>query len=325
MAASPVDAISKAVERSKQLLFPFKAEKWFALGFTVFIAQCGEAREGGSFNLPTGLPSGPSGSGGLGGGASPAAEIQQLIEEAIRALQANLSLYVVLAATGAFLVLAIALFVNWFSSRAKLMFVESVVWDRVDVSAQWSRAAELGMSLFKFRLALGLIGGVLGLSAVAAAVVAGLPDFRTGELLGTRALIAYAIFAGSWLFIGLPLAITSWLLEDFVVPLMVVRNQRVLEAWRACRAEVIPGNIGGIIVFYLLRFVLRFATLIVISIIGCVTCCLVYIPYIGTVMLLPIWVFDRAYSLYYLEQLGIPIFPAPEPAWVAYDQWRFPR
>jgi hypothetical protein len=325
MAASPVDAISKAVERSKQLLFPFKAEKWFALGFTVFMAQCGEAREGGSFNVPSGFPSGPSGTGGGLGGGSPAAEVQQLIEEAIRALQADLSLYVALAVAGALLVLATALFVNWFSSRAKLMFVESVVWDRVDVSAQWSRAAELGMSLFKFRLALGLIGGILGLSAVAAAVVAGLPDFRAGELLGTRALIAYAIFAGSSLFIGLPLAVTSWLLEDFVVPLMVVRNLHVLDAWRACRAEVIPGNVGGIIVFYLLRFVLRFATLIIISIIGCVTCCIVYIPYIGTVMLLPIWVFDRAYSLYYLEQLGIPIFPAPEPAWVAYDQWRFPR
>ena len=322
MAASPVDAISKAVERSKQLLFPAKAEKWFALGLTAFLAQCGEGREGGSFNVPSGLPSGPS---GPSGGPSMAAEIQKLVDEAIRALQADLSLYVALAASGLLLLLAIGLLINWFSSRAKLMFVESVVWDRVDVSTQWARAADLGMSLFKFRLALGLIGGVLGTSAIVAAIVAGLPDFRAADLLGTRALIAYGIFFGSWLFIGLPFAIASWLLEDFVVPLMVVRNLRVVEAWRAFRAEVLPGNLGGIVVFYLLRFVLRFAALIAISVIGCVTCCLVYIPYLGTVLLLPLWVFARAYPLYYLEQLGIQIFPAPEPAWAAYDQWRFPR
>jgi hypothetical protein len=42
-------------------------------------------------------------------------------------------------------------------------------------------------------------------------------------------------------------------------------------------------------------------------------------------MLLPLFVFNRAYPLYFMEQLGVPIFPVPEPAWAAYDQWRFPR
>ena len=60
-------------------------------------------------------------------------------------------------------------------------------------------------------------------------------------------------------------------------------------------------------------------------ILSCVTCCLTAIPYLGTVIMLPIFVFSRSYPLYFLEQLGLQIFPLPEPSWVAYDQWRVPR
>lgn len=51
----------------------------------------------------------------------------------------------------------------------------------------------------------------------------------------------------------------------------------------------------------------------------CCACCLFAIPYIGTVVLLPIHVFTRSYSLYYLAQYGAefeviaaePVTPAP--------------
>ena len=57
MAGSAADAISQAVERSKQLLFPVKIDKWFALGFTVFMAQCGESQ---GMNVPTNFGSPPT-------------------------------------------------------------------------------------------------------------------------------------------------------------------------------------------------------------------------------------------------------------------------
>lgn len=319
MSASPADAISKAVERSKQLLFPFKADRWFALGFTVFMAQCSDGGGGGtSFNFPS-LPSG-----GSGGGPSLAADLQKVIEEAMRALQANLTLYLLLAAAALLTLAVVAIFITWFSSRAKLMFVESVVWDRVDVSSQWSRAGELGMSLFKFRVALASAGWLLALAALAAAVVVGLPDYRSGDFAGTRALLGYALVLGGFVVFGLPVYLTTLLLDDFVVPLMVVRNTRVMEAWRMCRSEVLAGNVGGVVVFYLLRLGLGFAIAIVVTVSSCLTCCLTTIPYIGTVLLLPIWVFSRAFPLYYLEQIGIAVFPRPEPTWAAYDRWRFP-
>ena len=37
-------------------------------------------------------------------------------------------------------------------------------------------------------------------------------------------------------------------------------------------------------------------------------CCLAALPYIGTVILLPVDVFWRGYSAYFIQQYGFPIF-----------------
>lgn len=318
MAGSAADAISQAVERSKQLLFPVKLDKWFALGFTVFLAQCGESQ---GMNLPTNFGGSPSSS--LPGGSS--SGFQQGLEDALKAFNADIALYVLLGSGALLLGFGVWVFVLWFSSRAKLMFVESVVWDRVDPSAQWTRAADLGLSLFKFRTALSAIGMVVGLLAFGASVVIALPDLRTGLFFGHYALIAYAVLGASFFLLGLPIAIVSLLLDDFVVPLMVIRNTRVSEAWHLCRSEVLAGNTGGIFLFYLLRMVLGMGVAMITMVVTCLTCCLTVLPYLGTVILLPVFVFYRAYPLYYLQQRGIAIFPQPEPAWARYDEWRFPR
>jgi hypothetical protein len=318
MAGSAADAISQAVERSKQLLFPVKIDKWFALGFTVFMAQCGESQ---GMNVPTNFGSPPTS--GLPSGSS--SSFQKTIEDAIRSFNTDVLLYVSLALAGIVLSFGVWVLILWFSSRAKLMFVESVIWDRVDVGQQWTRAADLGASLFKFRTALAAIGAVLGLLALGGGLLIALPDLRTGAFFGSHAIIAYAIFGLSFFFLALPLAIVGLLLDDFVVPLMVVRNVRVGEAWHLCRSQFLSGNVGGVILFYLLRMVLSMGVAMLTMIATCLTCCLTAVPYLGTVILLPIFVFYRTYPLYYLEQRGIPIFPQPEPAWAQYEEWRFPR
>ena len=297
----------------------------------LFRSQCGEG--GGSVQVPSipgggssgpTVPYGPHRPTGSGAGGMPA-ELQRMIDTVTRALHDDLALYVSLAIGGVLLTMGLWIFVLWFSSRAKLMFVESVIWDRVDLGKQWTRAADLGMSLFKFRAWLGVTSSFLFLFALGSGIFLAFADFRAGNFLGTGAVIAYSLFGFTIVFLGFPLAILLLLLDDFVVPLMVVRNVRVREAWGICRAEVLSGNVGGVILFYLLRFVLSIAIGVAAVILSCVTCCFTAIPYIGTVLMLPLFVFSRSYPLYYLEQLGLQIFPLPEPSWVAYDQWRFPR
>lgn len=324
MAGSAADAIGQAVERSKQLLFPLKPEKWFALGFTVFLAQCGEGNfnSGQTTNLPfnsgsTGSPKPSSGSGPF--------DFHKLLDEALRAWNAEYTLYLTLAIVGVLLTIGLSITILWFSSRAKLMFVESVVWDRVELGQQWNRAADLGMSLFKFRLWLSLGGGLLTLAGVVAGLVVGFVDYQVGNFLGSHALLGYALAAVAALLLGVPLAIAGLLLDDFVVPLMVVRNVRVGEAWGMCRREVLTNNLGSTLLFYLLRAILFIALGVAALVLRCITCCISGLPYLSSVLLLPVFVFWRAFSLYYMEQLGLPIFPRPEPAYDSYEQWRFPR
>jgi hypothetical protein len=325
MAGSAADAIGQAVERSKQLLFqPLKPERWFALGLTVFLAQCGEY----NFN-PMQAPGMPFGSGGppfpkpSSGGVG--AGLQKMIDDTVRAFYDELALYVTLLSAGVLVTIGLGILIIWFSSRAKLMLVESVVYGRIDLGQQWARAAELGMSVLKFRLLLQLGGGFLGLGALALGVVTGLADFQAGHFSGPHALIGYALFGFATLAIGVPIAFTVLLFDDFVLPLMVVRNVRVSEAWRMCRREVLSGHWGDLLLFYVLRVLLAFGVAIAVWVLNCVTCCLISIPYVSSVVLLPVFVFWRAFSLYFMEQLGLQIFPAPEPSWQAYDQWRFPR
>jgi hypothetical protein len=325
MAGSAADAIGQAVERSKQLLFlPFKVEKWFALGFTVFLAQCGE----GNFNtvqvpnLPFGggsptLPKGPYGGSG--------SDFAKMFDEAVKAFNSDFALYMTLLIAGFVLTIGLSIVVLWVSSRAKLMLVESVVWDRVDLGRQWTRAADLGSSLFKFRLWLQLGGGLLALGALALGILTGLSDFQKGDFFGPHALMGYALLGFAALAVGLPLGFAALLLDDFVVPLMVVRNVRVGDAWGICRREVLSGNWGNLLLFYVLRVLLALGIAIAVFVLKCITCCLSAIPYLGTVLVLPVLVFWRAFPLYYMEQIGVSIFPTPEPSWQAYDQWRFPR
>jgi hypothetical protein len=265
------------------------------------------------------IPSTPGGSSGL------PADFQKMVDEMLRAFNADMALYVGLAIGTVLAGLGLSIFILWFSSRAKLMLVESVVWDRVDVGRQWTSSAALGASLFKFRLWLALAGWFLVFGSVALGILVGFADLKAGNVFGPHAVMGYALFGLAVVLLGFPLGVATLLLDDFVVPLMVVRNVPVGEAWRICRDEVLSGHIGGLVLFYVLRFVLAIGVAIAVFVLSCITCCISRIPYLGTVLVLPVFVFWRAYSLYYMEQLGLRIFPAPEPSWVAYDQWRFPR
>ena len=71
---------------------------------------------------------------------------------------------------------------------------------------------------------------------------------------------------------------------------------------------MIAGNLGRFILYLLFRIVLGIATALVVMaavlLTCCILCCGLMIPFLGTVLLLPVLVFQRSYSLYYLAQYG---------------------
>ena len=109
---------------------------------------------------------------------------------------------------------------------------------------------------------------------------------------------------------------------DFVVPIMYSRTTSCVEAWRVL-LDVMAFNKARFVLYVLFQLAIGLVIGALMVGAACVTCCcaccLFAIPYIGTVVLLPIHVFTRSYSLYYLAQYGAefeviaaePVTPAP--------------
>jgi len=113
--------------------------------------------------------------------------------------------------------------------------------------------------------------------------------------------------------------IVAKLTKDLVVPIMFLRGGTWREAWRELLG-LFAGRRQLLIVYLLFQIVLALAIgagiLVIIIATCCIAGCLMAIPYLGTVALLPVLVFQRAYSLFYLRQLGAryDLFQAAAPS-----------
>ena len=305
MAISVTEPIGWALTRTGRMLFkPFEWRKWFVLGFCAWLANLGEGG-GPNVNLRGGVPGGPS-----GGGPGPFDPVLDWGRE-------HVGLVILVAVVVLVAFLAIGLVLTWLSSRGKFMFLDGVVRNRGAVVEPWHRFRTPGNSLFGFRVVFGLAALAVVLLIGGAGLAIAWPDIQA-ERFGAMAVAG--ILAGALLmtpFIVI-LGIVVLLLEDFVVPVMYLRGVRTLAAWGIVWREILPGNFWKIVLFYLMRIVLGLGIAVVAIVATCFTCCLTIIPYLGTVILLPIFVFMRSYSVYFLQQFGpgwqfFPVGEAPSP------------
>jgi hypothetical protein len=100
---------------------------------------------------------------------------------------------------------------------------------------------------------------------------------------------------------------------------MYLRSSRCLAAWREFFG-LLSAHFGQFVVYILFQIVLNIAIGIIVLMAILVTCCILgcflLLPFVGTVLLLPILIFKRAYPLYFLAQFGpqFDVFPNPPPA-----------
>jgi hypothetical protein len=293
--------VSQAFDRVKRVLFqPFDLGKWCIIGFCAWLALLGQGG-GGGFNFH--FPSGRGGSGSL----------RQGLEEATQFVMSNLGWIIPLVVAGVLVGLILWVAFTWLSSRGQFMFLHCVALDRAEVREPWARFAQPANSLCWFRLVVGLLGTLVTLPLVVLMVVLILGMVKRGEpsaggILGTVGLGLVLIVA------ALVLGIIQKLLLDFVVPIMFLRGARCVAAWR----EFLPllrANLGRFVLYLLFQIVLGLAIGAALVALVFITCCcagcLMAIPYLGTVLLLPVLVFSRAYALHYLAQYGpaYDVFP----------------
>jgi len=295
---SVLDPLRPAIERVKTALFrPFDPARWLTMGFCAWLAMLGQGGGGGG---------GGGNFGGGGGHQSGGHEFRNGLRQAWDWVQDNLYWLLPVVVGLALVGLVIWAVITWLSSRGQFMFLHCVATNRAEIRAPWSGYASQANSLFLFRLGLGLISFVIIVPAVIGAIIMILAMVANEAvtaplLLGTLGALAAAVT------FGILFSVIEKFTLDFVVPIMALRSLR----WRAGWGEFI-GVLSAHKFTFLLYLLFQILLAIVVGLLVfalvimtcCIAGCLLAIPFVGTLLLLPILVFDRAYSLYYLEQFG---------------------
>ena len=141
---------------------------------------------------------------------------------------------------------------------------------------------------------------VFGLSALIIFVPLGF----FGQGAGNEAMTPLIILCFALLFLAwICFAIFFGLISYFMVPVMYIRRCRALDAFREV-VRLIPNYIPSLILFCLFSICLFLGMAMVSGLVTCATCCLAALPYVGTVILLPVFVFLRAFGLLFFRQFG---------------------
>lgn len=298
---SPIQAAQQAIELTRRRLFPFRFERWLALGFVAFLDQCGRS------GSPSGLgytPGHVGDGGGTAGGGLPGLPPW---------LGQNLGSVVATAAVVLAFVVALVALVLWLNSRGVFMYLDDVASGRSDVARPWREHKELAASFFawRFGIAAATLAGVLILAGFG-----GLIYFmvRRGQMVAGVALaLVLAGLVPLFLLLLLVSTLLSLALRDFVAPIQLSRGtgcgEGILAFW-----ELLKARPGPFALYVLLKLAFSIGLALVALALGCGSCCLGFLPVVAQTALQPALYFERAWSLYLLRPMGIDVLREAGPA-----------
>lgn len=300
-------AFDRAWERMHVILFrPFNFGKWCAIGLSAFLAGFLEGGNGvnGSYNQDLGNNSSTQ--------SLPykAPDFQHITTDFNHLLAGMTFGLIVLAGLAIIaLVFAFILLLYWLGARGQFMFLDNLVRNRGAIGWPWHYYARQANSLFFFYVLLMLATFAILLPFVGIGIIMGLPLFQQhrwphGGEIGEFVILALAYFAAA-----VAIAFITFIFREFGIPLMFRQGLPARKAF-AATLQLLQQHTGSVVIFVLLRIAIFFAVAIVSAILCCATCCAEMIPYIGTVILLPVVVYVRCFTLDCLAQFG------PE-----YDVW----
>ncbi len=289
---SVIEPVGEALGKVNAILFrPFNIGKWFTIGFCAWLAYLGKGGFG--FNFP-GRYGRPCSSGG-----EPFYQVKEFIVN-------NLPWVIFIGLFGLIIMVTVWLVLVWLRSRGDFMLLHCVAQNKAEVKNPWSKFKEHANSLFLFRIVLHLIGfAAIGLPCIIAGVFIFLVLSGTGS---TMALLPVSIIFFLFVFIlSVAFLLAHKFTTDFVVPIMLLRTKSCTVAWREF-LTMLSANKGRFTLYILFQIVIGIAISAIILLAMIVTCCcgacFLAIPYIGTVLMLPLFIFKRAYSVCYFGQFG---------------------
>lgn len=301
-----IEPFSRAWGRMKAALFsPFSLSKWFAVGFTAFLAGLMDGHGGGS-----------GGSDSKRGGVDSFDEFLELPGRAWGWLMDNPE-WLMLIVAGLLLIIGLLVVLTWLSSRGTFMFLDNVVHDRAEVVNPWKEYRVEGNSLFLWRLGFGVFCVMIVIAFVVIFFVTASQVYADSYDSGIPILLIIGMGL-LFLLVVIIFAYISLFLKDFVAPLMYRYRETATQAWGRF-LPVLKEYPFHFIFYGIFMFVMVILVVIGIIFAAVMTCCVGFvvlvIPYIGTVATLPAWYTFRAFSLEFLAQFGegFNVFP-PAPS-----------
>ncbi|HBG28762.1 MAG: hypothetical protein A2Y10_07130 [Planctomycetes bacterium GWF2_41_51] len=290
---SVINPVSEAIEKTRILLFkPFNLEKWFIIGFCAWLANM--IREGvrGSINFK--FPNSQE--------TQEWAKVTEYVKE-------NLLMVGIIAAIAVTTILAVVLVVLWLNSRGRFMFVDCLAKNKAQVVEPWRTFRRQANSLFRFRLLLIVVSyGIITVFSLPIIFLA--LAMRSDSINFAVSIAAISGIVFIIIIIALFFGLIKGLTLDFIVPTMYIRRINTLAAWKIFLAPL-KTHFWKIILYFLFKFLILLsigAITFGILFVGCCCLCgvgiLLFIPYIGTVILLPFACFTRLYTLCFLRQFG---------------------
>ena len=279
-----------AFEMMKKILFqPFDLGKWCVIGFAAFLA--GSWGHSFNFNLPSQH-------------WNTSTQWQKVTHwSSSDSAPWLIPLFVCL---GVFILVLILVLV-WISARGRFIFTDCVVKNRAAIALPWREYRREGNSYFLFSLVVGILA-MLFLGGVFLVLVLPLGLFKSAS--GHRefsGLLVLGLICAAFLWIVV--AVSFGLITHFMVPIMYRRRRRAADAFMEV-TRLMMARPASFILYLLFGIVLVMAFVLVSTIVTCLTCCVAGLPYISSVVFLPIFVWLLAFKFVFLRQFG------PE-----YDVW----
>jgi hypothetical protein len=265
---------------TKKILFePFDFKKWLVMGFAAFL-------------------SGNSGGIGFRGFNADAFKAGHRGVQPPHLPHFGTGQTAAIIAVAVVVILVLILVITWVVCRGRFVFADCVVKNRAAIAEPWREFRREGNSYFLFSLAIGfgstLIFGALALLLFLPGFVAhGRVHFGVGSGIALGGIILlWLLFA---IFLG-----TVFL---FMVPVMYRQRCSALKAFPQV-SRLFFQHLGAFILLILFGIVLALALIVIGAIVTCATCCIGGLPYVNSVLLLPIFVCFLSFRFFFLRQFG---------------------
>lgn len=278
-----------AFEWMKRMLFqPFDFKKWLVVGFAAFLANLSG---GMNFNYTPDL------------GNKRDWSFRSVTHNGSNDWLATCGIPLLIGLV--LLAIAIGIAVYWVGCRGRFIFADCIVRNRGAIAEPWREYSREGNSFFLFSFLVGLLCFII---VAIVSVPVWLP-FVQGWTEGAAFAASLTIGIVALVAVVVVLALGLSLIYQLMVPVMYRQRCR---AWPAFREvlRLIQAHPGPMVLYLLLFIVLCLGA----GMIACLslpfTCCITVIPYVGTVVLLPVHVVVAAFPLFFMRQFGD-----------AYDVW----